>query len=127
MQENQDYSEEFLKLILPAELFRYFVIVNLDVQDSRLDIFLEEKNEKPEQYLKEKLSSKGFHSEIVIQDFPIRHKAVYLHVLRRRWLVNSSNKVVSRDWNTVAKGTRLTSEFATFLKELLGQQRDKRK
>jgi len=32
----------------------------------------------------DKLESKGFHSKIVIQDFPIRNKAVYLHVLRRR-------------------------------------------
>ena len=127
MQDQTDYSKELLKLILPTELFRYFDIVNFEVQDSRIDVFLDEKNESPEQYLKEKLTSKGFHAEIVVQDFPIRNKPVYLHINRRRWLVESSNKVVSRDWNTIAKGTRLTSEFATFLKELLGQQRNKRK
>ena len=70
--------------------------------------------------MSEKVSSKGFHSEVVIQDFPIRDKKVFLHVRRRRWLVESTNKIVSRDWNTVAKGTRLTGEFAAFLKGLFG-------
>jgi hypothetical protein len=29
-----------------------------------------------------------------------------------------TTKVVARDWNLGAKGTRITSDFATFLKEL---------
>jgi len=31
------------------------------------------------------LHSKGFFPEIEVQDFPIRGKAVYLRVRRRRW------------------------------------------
>ena len=120
MEDKSDYTQELLKLLLPDELFTYFEIVNIEVQESRLDIFLQEKNKIPEQYKLDKLTSKGFHPETVIQDFPIRNKPVYLHILRRRWQVESSKKVISRDWDTVAKGTRLTSEFATFLKGLLG-------
>ncbi|MHA7060311.1 ISAon1 family transposase N-terminal region protein [Aquimarina sp. M1] len=37
---------------------------------------------------------------------------------RRRWLNEATNKVVTRDWQLVAKGTRITSDFATFLKEI---------
>lgn len=120
MEDKSNYSEDLLKLLLPSELFTYFEITNLEVQENRLDVFLQEKNAIPSKYSSEKLISKGFHPETVIQDFPIRNKPVYLHILRRRWQVESSKKVISRDWNTVAKGTRLTSEFATFLKELLG-------
>jgi hypothetical protein len=120
MQDKKDYSQEFLKLLLPHELFHYFEIINLKTEDKTLQIYLDEKNIIPEEFLSEKLSSKGFHSEVVIQDFPIRDKKVFLHVRRRRWLVESTNKVVSRDWNTVAKGTRLTGEFAAFLKGLFG-------
>jgi len=120
MQEKTDYSQEFLKLLLPQELFHYFEIINLKIEDKTLEIYLDEKNIIPEEFLSEKLSSKGFHSEVVIQDFPIRDKKVFLHVRRRRWLVESTNKIVSRDWNTVAKGTRLTGEFAAFLKGLFG-------
>ncbi len=120
MQDKIDYNHEFLKLLLPQELFHYFEIINLKIEGKTLKIYLDEKNINPEEFLSEKLSSKGFHSEVVIQDFPIRDKKVFLHVRRRRWLVESTNKIVSRDWNTVAKGTRLTGEFAAFLKGLFG-------
>jgi hypothetical protein len=35
-------------------------------------------------------------------------------------IVSPQKKLVERDWNTVAKGTRLTKEFATFLKGAFG-------
>ncbi|MGL5262175.1 MAG: ISAon1 family transposase N-terminal region protein, partial [Bacteroides sp.] len=37
---------------------------------------------------------------------------------RRRWLNKSTGQLVQRDWSLVAKGTRLTAEFASFLKEI---------
>ncbi|MEC4115325.1 transposase, partial [Myroides pelagicus] len=40
------------------------------------------------------------------------------HVKRRRWLDKTTRELVQRDWNLVAKGTRLTNEFASFLKEI---------
>ena len=46
---------------------------------------------------------------------------MFLHVRRRRWLVESSGNTISRDWDTVAKGTRYTKDFATFLKGVFGQ------
>ena len=61
---------------------------------------------------------KVFFPEATVQDFPIRGKNVFLHIIRRRWINESSKKVVIRDWQLVAKGTRITSEFAAFLKEI---------
>ena len=66
MQDKTDYSQEFLKLLLPQELFHYFEITNLKIKDNILKIYLDEKNIIPEEFLLEKLSSKGFHSEVVI-------------------------------------------------------------
>ena len=82
---------------------------------------MEEKPIKPEGYGIVKLVSKGFHKVSIIQDFPIRDKAMFLHVKRRRWYSESTGKTVERDWETVAKGTRLTKEFATFLKGIFEQ------
>jgi len=109
-----------VKLILPEELFEYFELINLDVTEKQVHVYLEEIDYKPEEYEREKLISKGFHPTITIQDFPLRDKAMFLHVKRRRWLVESTGQVISRDWNTVAKGTRMTKGFATFLKGLFG-------
>jgi hypothetical protein len=109
-----------VRLILPEELFDYFELINLEVKDNQVHVYLEEVDQKPAGYEKEKLVSKGFHQPITIQDFPLRNKPMFLHVKRRRWLVESTGQVISRDWNTVSKGTRMTKGFATFLKGLFG-------
>jgi hypothetical protein len=43
---------------------------------------------------------------------------VLLHIKRRRWLNEDTGKVVFRNWDMIAQGTRITKEFADFLKEL---------
>ncbi len=61
------------------------------------------------------------HAEIEVQDFPVRGKAVYLRIKRRRWEDPETGQTYSRDWNLVASGTRITAEFGAFLKALLRQ------
>jgi len=106
--------------ILPEEIFQYFEITKIEEQEKELHIYLDENHDKPDCYSSYTLSSKGFHSEATIKDFPIRNKAVFLHVRRRRWLVEETGKVVSREWDLMAEGTRYTKGFATFLKGLIG-------
>ena len=112
--------EDLFKAILPTEVFEYFEIIKVDIDDKTIDIYLDELNLPPEQYQKEKLISKGFTDTTVIQDFPIRKKAVYLHVRRRKWQIESSGKIISKTWDLTEKGSRYTKDFATFLKGLLG-------
>lgn len=107
-----------IKLLLPEVLVIYFDIVNHSSQEEELHLYFQERNELPNEYKKGEATSKGFYKEITIQDFPIRGKQVYLHVKRRRWQDNSMGSMVTRDWDLVAKGTRMTKEFATFLKQL---------
>lgn len=105
-------------LLLPGVLVDYFELTNHEIKGEELHFYFKEKNDKPSSFSKDKLSSKGFYPEATVQDFPIRGKTVYLHITRRRWLNESTNQAVSRDWQLVAKGTRMTNEFATFLKEI---------
>ena len=65
-----------------------------------------------------KVESKGFYDPITVQDFPIRRKKVYLNIRRRRWVLKDENCYVSRNWKLVVQGSRMTQEFASFLKEL---------
>lgn len=118
--QNETYNT-LLQVLLPEDIFNYFEIIKIDVDIKTLNVYLDELDIKPKEYEGEKLTSKGFHSAATIQDFPIRERTVMLHVRRRRWLVESTGKVVSRDWNVVAEGTRYTKGFASFLKELFGQ------
>lgn len=120
MTEKEIDLKDVLQLLLPTEIFEYFEIILIDTNEKEIDIYLDEINRPPEIYKKQELISKGFHKTSIVQDFPIRDKATYLHVKRRRWLVGSTGEVVSRDWNTVAKGTHLTKGFAIFLKGIFG-------
>ena len=116
----QDSYIDLVKLLLPEILVDNFELTSFtkDEKDEILHLYLKEIYSIPKEYRKEKISSKGFFPEITVQDFPIRGHRVFLHITRRRWLNEDTGKVVFRDWNLVADGTRITDEFASFLKEI---------
>ena len=118
-------DRNFLDLILPQGILEYFLLTDYTSSTCEISLYLEEKNVIPEEYRNDKLISKGFFDEITVQDFPLRGKAVYLHIRRRRWLNQTTGAVVFRDWNMVAQGTRMTTEFASFLKAISGYQAGK--
>ena len=113
-------ERELLELLLPDGILEYFQISEVVKKDSEYIIFLEELNIHPEQYEGQKLTSKGFYESVTIQDFPLRGKACFLKVKRRRWINEDTGLTVMRDWNIVAKGTRMTKDFAIFLKGIIG-------
>ena len=106
------------KLLLPEVLIDYFALTSHEVKGEDLHFYFTELNDTPKEFIGEKLHSKGFFPEATVQDFPLRGKNVFLHIKRRRWLNSETGKVVTRDWPLVAKGTRITSEFAAFLKDI---------
>jgi hypothetical protein len=76
LEQNKHY-QELVKLLLPKEIFEYFEISSLNVSADSLRVYLDEQDKKPFVFSDQKLTSKGFHSEVVIQDFPLRDKAVF--------------------------------------------------
>jgi len=109
---------ELLKLFLPELLVEHFEITQIKPVGETLHLSFEERNKPPVEHSSKTLISKGFHEEITVQDFPLRGKHVFLHIKRRRWTDKDTNAIVQRDWKLVAKGSRLTEEFAVFLKEI---------
>lgn len=107
---------DILKLILPELLVTHFDITKHETHKTVVHLYFEEKKDVPEEFSSEIVISHGFHKETTIQDFPLRGKNVYLHIKRRRWLDKTSKQVVQRDWDLVSQGTRMTVEFAAFLK-----------
>ena len=109
---------DLLKLILPVMLVEHFDLVKSEQLEGKLNLYFEERNVVPKELNTRQLVSKGHHNKVVIQDFPLRGKFVFLHVKRRRWTDKQTKEIVQRDWNEVAKGTRMTVEFASFLKSI---------
>ena len=111
-------TEELLKLLLPEYLISYFDIIKFEEIDGLLHLYFEEKSTLPKEFSTLTLQSKGFHEEITVDDFPLRGKGVKLHIKRRRWTDIKSGNIIQRDWNLIAKGTRMTQDFASFLKKI---------
>lgn len=109
---------DLLKLILPEFLITHFNLVKNTKKGEIMHLYFEERNVTPKEESSRLLIAHGFHKEVTIQDFPLRGNTVYLHVKRRRWLDKQTKKVIQRDWNLVAQGTRMTADFAAFLKEI---------
>ena len=109
---------DLLKILLPELLITHFDLTKHRTQGDLLHLHFEEKPEIPKEFSSKMVIGHGFHKETTIQDFPLRGKTVFLHIKRRRWLDKQDKKVIQRDWNFVAQGTRMTSEFAAFLKGL---------
>ncbi|BDD00756.1 ISAon1 family transposase N-terminal region protein [Persicobacter psychrovividus] len=78
---------------------------------------MDEKAIIPQEYEGLELQARGFTDARVLQDFPIRGKKVHLSIRRRRWAEKGNHKKLSRNWATIAKGSRKIAEFAAFLKE----------
>lgn len=115
-------EKEIVSNFLPEGLLEHFTITGVlslgDVVSKKMffEISLEENNELLGNYDKTEYESKGF-TEITIQDFPIRGKAVYLRIRRRRWRhKRRPNEVVRNDFSFVAEGSGFTKELSDFLK-----------
>ena len=107
---------------LPKDLLNHFTITDIQplceikLKRDIFYIYLEEKNELPRGYNKSDYQSKGFYKSKTIQDFPIRGKAVYLIIKRRRWRNKQTKKEIKSDYSFIAVGSKLTEELADFLK-----------
>ena len=66
------------------------------------------------------IESKGFCEAVTIRDFPIRNKSVDLIVRRRKWYDKQNNRYFSDAYDQKAEGTSYPKEFATFVKEVYG-------
>jgi hypothetical protein len=106
---------------LPKGLLEHFTITSInDLEDTILKVkYFEIQLEENNILLRSdsiEYESKGF-TEITLQDFPIRGKAVYLKIKRRRWRHKlRSKEVVRNDFSFVAVGSGFTQELSDFLK-----------
>ena len=102
--------------MLPPGLLEMFDVDKVETKEDSYHFYLSEKNIHPKEYAGQRLESKGFFDEATLRDFPLRGKPCFLHLKRRKWLNHDTGKTVYHQWHHVAEGTRLTVEFAAFLK-----------
>ena len=111
-----------LSHFLPSGLLEHFSIksavelCSLKDKTVYIEIILEENNVIIGDVESSQYESKGF-TKMTLQDFPVRGKAVYLVMRRRRWRHKQNPKITHRnDFSYVAEGSGFTKELAAFLK-----------
>jgi transposase len=105
---------DLISLILPQEVFDNFALIRIEESEEHVDLYLDELSIRPDDggdYI-----SKGFTPYSIVQDYPLRGRAVYLHIRRRKWQEQSTGDIVSRQFDIAHGGTHLSKEFAAFLK-----------
>lgn len=114
--------QNFVEALLPKGLLNHFIIDDFKEGKEKgsnevcYELYLSEKNTLPQGYSKLEYESKGFYKPKTIQDFPIRGKALYLIIKRRRWRHKQTKAEIRSDYSFIAKGVKLTAELTAFLK-----------
>jgi hypothetical protein len=112
--------------MFPSELMEYFKISKfqtlcfIETRSEYWEIEFEEINELPKGYSSLEYESKGFLESKLIQDFPLRGRAVFLRVKKRRWRHKQSGEIIKRDFSFIADGSKFTQELSDFLKDAGG-------
>ena len=112
--------------MFPSELMQYFKIGNfqtlcsIETRSEYWIIDFEEKNEFPQGYTSIEYESKGFVESNLIQDFPLRGRAVFLRIKKRRWRHKQTGEIIKRDFSFIADGSKFTKELSDFLKDAGG-------
>ena len=115
-----------LSHIFPEELTEHFEITgfetlcNIELKEEYLVVSFEERNNIPQGYNSEDYESKGFVESKLIQDFPLRGKAVYLRIKKRRWRHKKDKTILKRDFSFMADGSKFTQDLSDFLKDASG-------
>lgn len=111
------------EMLVPKEILKSFEVTSIEEGDEDYVIRLEERKDLlPKEILrKKKAVLDGFCRELELQTFPIKGKAVYLKIYRRRWKEKGGGeRNFQNEYEFNEKGMKATKEFGAFLKEAFG-------
>lgn len=112
--------ESVMGILFPPDITRCFKITRVIEKEGYIQIKLEERIElKPKS--DRELVSDGFMNKLELQSFPLKGKAVYLMIYRRRWKEKGGTENYFNQYDLNPEGVKATKEFAAFLKDTFGQ------
>lgn len=112
-------KEDLLWAMLPDDLEEFFDVEDFKQSEAAFLIILKEKNilptELPGEYSGKKVINTVTQST-TIDYFPIKGRKTIITLKRRLWKFEGVEKMLKRDIEICAEGTKLEKEFAVFLK-----------
>lgn len=112
-------QSEMIWMCLPQGLDELFEIVRFERTEQAYNIWLDEKKERSEEDRRNpNIVARGYTDYVVIQDYPLRGRPVYLHLRKNKWWNKLTNEIFSYNLELPNEaGTRLSAEFVSFLKD----------
>lgn len=111
-------------LLFPEPISSHFEVKSIKEFTDNIEIRLEELAELVPNELIEvrgKIILDGFCNPVELQSFPLKGKAVNLKLYRRRWKEKGTSHHYSNSYTLHPEGVKATTDFASFLKEAIGQ------
>ena len=121
--EDLSVIQSLLSVLFSDEIASNFVIKEVKEYPEHIEIKLEELKELVPCELsreEEEVVLDGFCNPLDLQSFPMKGKAVYLKLYRRRWKAAGTKKHYSNSYDLHQKGVKATKEFSSFLKDAFG-------
>ena len=124
--ESEALIKSLLQVVFPKEITQHFELKSLEEKRAYIQIRFEELAElvPAKMQASKEIVLDGFCNPIELQSFPLKGKAVYLKLYRRRWKYKGERKSYSNRYEFNPEGVKATKEFASFLKEAFGQTPD---
>ena len=125
----ESLDTKLLHNLFPSELMDFFEIkefqtlCSLETKTEYWLIDFEEKNQLPSPYSALEYETKDFMESKFIQDFPLRGKAVFFKIRKRRWRHKQTQEIIKGDFTFIADGSKFTQELSDFLKDTGGYAR----
>lgn len=116
--------EELVSLVAPGELSKSFILTKIREGNEQITIEFEEDPQLvPNEISGKEVVLNGFMNALELQTFPLKDKAVYLLVKRRRWKVRGKNeKSYHNIYDLTETGVKASPAFGAFLKAIHGRK-----
>ena len=125
MEKQQTIYNQVLGLIVPTEILDCFELSEVIESNQAIELQLHERKELiPAALQGEDVVLDGFCNPIELQSFPLKGKATFIKLFRRRWKRRGSRKHVSNTYDFADSGTKATRLFGAFLKGAFGLSPD---
>lgn len=113
-----ELAEFLLSFVAPKVVRDNFQLVSAQENTEHFVLEFEEyKHLVPEELLGRDFKLNGFENKLELHTFPQKGKSCYLHIRRRKWYDNETDKSFSNDYNLHKKGMKATDELGDFIKK----------
>src|SRR5208283_1933338 len=117
MDKEQLRIEQILRMLVPDNLVECFDIKQIKENKEDWVMELEEKEQLvPKELQGKEAELNEFCNPIEIQSFPVKGKAFYIKIIRRKWKEKGKETGYSNEYDLHYKGMKATKEFGDFLK-----------